>query len=170
MNSKYRLVVMAALLLITLAHFSDPPSGIEIKDPRVGSAHRQRAKAFSFNLLFTLILRLVATALVISLAVVVGVVLFLFVIVNCCKWEVFVHLYRRTWNQSAKGEFILLLLLALASRIPFRLTHASPPNQLTPRNFRDIAVTHLTCLEGVKYYTDEVLRRMLLILANDVER
>ena len=159
---------MAALLLITLAHFSDPPSGIEIKDPRVGSAHRQRAKAFSFNLLFTLILRLVATALVISLAVVVGVVLFLFVIVN--KWEVFVHLYRRTWNQSAKGEFILLLLLALASRIPFRLTHASPPNQLTPRNFRDIAVTHLTCLEGVKYYTDEVLRRMLLILANDVER
>ena len=131
MKTKYQLRVIAALLLVTWAHFLDRPPRSAIRDdPRIVSTQRQPARIFSFSLVLLLLLRLFAMAFVISLAVVLGVLLFVFVLASFCKWQMFVTFYGRTWNHSAKrGLLLLLLLLAHASRISFRLTHKTPPNQ-----------------------------------------
>ena len=168
---KYRLQVLVALMLVTWAHFSDPPSGNAIRnDPRVVSTQQQPARPFSFFLMLMLVLRLFVMAFVISLAIVLGVILFVFCIANSCKWQLFVKLYGRTWTFNVKRSFLLLLLLSHSARIPFRSTRASPPNRngFTASGFRDFAaVVHY------KFLTDDVhaqIRKWLLAQCGDVEK
>ena len=142
---RYRLRVLALLLLMTGVYFFDPPENTFRDDPFVVPRSQLPAGTHSFFLVCTLLLRLFVTAFVISSAVALSVILFVFCIAKSCKWQAFVKLYGRT-SAFVKRDILFLLLLTHTTRIPNRSTKASPPTRhgVTPPGFRDFAAIALT--------------------------
>ena len=154
------------LLLVTWPHFSDPPSGFEVKeDPRVGSALQEMLTvAFSFFLDCFLPLFLFVQSFLSFIGIWLSVA-FLSCFASACKWQ----LLHDDGQTRTKWKLLLILLIAEASRPTPRPVHfggSMPTPVFFERPVPESGEFTLTTSYGDERNMEHAgVRRMLLLMA-----
>ena len=164
--------VIVALLLVTLPHFSDPPSGSEGgvgDDPRVVSTYCNVTMALSLFLDCSLPLRLFVTPIVNFLGTLISVVLFVCV-ASACNWQL-LHDHGRTRTRTSTGTLFILLLLGDASQpsVEYHGTKTPEPNPGARKSPESRSLALTANIKDTRKYEHSVTRRMLLLMSG-VER